>query len=100
MRLNKGQSVVETTLLIIIVMAALLSASNYIKRGIQGRWKESTDSLGEQYDPTSMQTNIRYALDANSTTVITTQKGVGGVWTNRVDVANSVETKTGSMAVY
>ena len=99
MKLSKGQSILENALLLIILIGALVAGGSYIKRGIQGHWKESLDGLGEQYDPTNMQTNVRYMIDSNSTTVLTTQRGVTGFWTNRVDTANSVETKTGSMNV-
>lgn len=48
-RKNKGQSAVEYTILIIIVIGALLSIQVYIKRGIQGRLRSAADDIGDQY---------------------------------------------------
>ncbi len=95
MRPKKGQSVLEYTVLLIIVMAAFVATSQYLKRGIQGRWKESVDELGDQYDPTVMATNLRYTLRANATTEMSTQPDAAGGWTQRIDSSNSIETKTG-----
>jgi len=96
---SKGQSAVEYALLLIIVMGAFVATSFYIKRGIQGRWKGAVDGMGEQYDPTVMSTNIYQTLVSNSYTLITTEEDVGGYWTNRFDMSNSVEIKTGSTSV-
>lgn len=100
-RAHKGQSLMEYTILFIIVLGSFVAMSSYLKRGIQGRWKESVDSFGEQYDPSNMVSNVRYSLDANTVTLISTQNDavMGGFWTNRVDLSNSVETKTGQMQV-
>lgn len=46
---SKGQSTVEYAILIIIIIGALISIQIYIKRGIQGRFKDSADNIGEQY---------------------------------------------------
>ena len=48
---NNGQSLMEYILVFVIVAGALLATQIYIKRGIQGRWKQSVDELGDQYDP-------------------------------------------------
>ena len=50
-RRKKGQSTVEYAVLIIIVIAALLTIQNYIKRGLQGRMKQATDDIGDQFSP-------------------------------------------------
>jgi len=42
-RKKKGQSTLEYAILIIIILGALLSIQNYIKRGIQGRLQQATD---------------------------------------------------------
>ena len=85
----------EYVLLLTIVMAAFLTASNYLKRGIQGKWKQAVDDLGEQYDPTVMDTNIKHVLKVNSETRIFTENTINGFWTNRYDFSNSAEEKTG-----
>jgi Flp pilus assembly pilin Flp len=50
MRKNKlGQSTLEYAVIIAVVVAALLAIQIYMKRGVQGKLRESTDSIGEQY---------------------------------------------------
>lgn len=46
---KKGQSTLEYAILIIIIIAALLSLQTYVKRGVQGRLKSSTDDIGDQF---------------------------------------------------
>ena len=46
---KRGQSTLEYAVLIIIIIAALLTLQNYIKRGIGGRLKSSTDDIGDQF---------------------------------------------------
>lgn len=48
---RRGQSTLEYAVLIIIIIAALLSIQMYIKRGVQGRLKTSTDDIGDQFSP-------------------------------------------------
>lgn len=48
---KKGQSTLEYAVLIILIIAALLTFQNYIKRGITGRLKSSTDDIGDQFSP-------------------------------------------------
>jgi hypothetical protein len=45
----KGQSTLEYVILLGFVVAALLAMGIYMKRGVQGRIRESTDQIGEQY---------------------------------------------------
>lgn len=46
---TKGQSTLEIVMLLGFVVAALVAMNVYMKRGIQGKLKESTDQIGEQY---------------------------------------------------
>ena len=48
-RKRNGQSVLEYIILIVIVIAALLTLQVYMKRGLQGRLKQATDDIGDQY---------------------------------------------------
>ena len=93
--LKKGLSSLEYIILMIIIMGALVATGYYIKRGIQGRWRTTIDSMGEQYDPTSMSSHLNHALVSESLTVITTQEDAGGYWTRRDDFTNATETKSG-----
>jgi len=49
LRRRSGQSVLEYTLLIAIVVAALLIMQVFVKRGFQGNLKESADKMGDQF---------------------------------------------------
>jgi hypothetical protein len=46
---SKGQSTLEYAILIIIIIGALLSIQVYIKRGVQGRLKQASDDIGDQF---------------------------------------------------
>ncbi len=100
MKKIKGQTVLEYSLLVTIVLGAIVATTFYLKRGIQGKWKDVVDSVGEQYDPTVMISSTKYSIESNAETVIKTTVGnymgnVTGIWTNRYDSANSIENRTG-----
>lgn len=96
---NRGQSQVEYVVLIVIVLAAFLTIGTYFKRGVQGRWKEAVDDLGDQYDPRTTNTLIDHVMTAQTNTFIRTQEVAEGQYTNRWDVTVSSETKNGEMRV-
>ena len=104
MRLQRrGQSVLEYTIMLVIVIAALVAMQSYLKRGVQGRWKESVDGLGEQYDQGRADSVITHMMQSNTEsrmqTVKTTNNGVDGYYTMRSDSASSQETKNGHVLV-
>jgi Flp pilus assembly pilin Flp len=101
---RKGQTILEYTVILIVILGAMIVMKDYVKRGIQGRWKSATDDLGDQYDPQSINSNINYSTQVNSQSIITVVNGSytppgqpqeQGQWTNRVDYSNSLETKIG-----
>ena len=99
---RKGQTILEYTLILIIILGVVIAMKNYVKRGIQGRWKSASDDFGDQYDPQSVNSNINYATQVNSITTVTIGcevmsniTGQQGQWTTRVDTSNTLETKTG-----
>ncbi len=98
-RKNKGQSAIEYSTILIIVIGALVASQNYFKRGMQGRWKESVDQLGDQYDPRTTNGSIRHVIQTNTVTALVSVSTPSGLQTMRNDVSRSLETKTGSMAV-
>lgn len=99
MRKIKAQSILEYSMLVIIVMAVLLAMSNYVKRGVQGRWKASVDDMGDQYDPWRTNMLQNYVLISASNTMVDIVPSVNGSWTRRVDTANTTETKGGVTSV-
>ncbi len=104
MKGKNGQSALEYALLITICLVAFLTVQMYVKRGIQGRWKETIDELGDQYDPTVAVTNIRYSTTGGSVTDIRVTNGVlpNGeevFFTDRTDVSDTFETKRGATKI-
>lgn len=93
---KRGQTALEYTVLIIIVIGAFVGIQNYMKRGIQGRWKTTVDELGDQYDPRTADTEIRHTLNSNTNTQIITMNTVTGYWTRRTDQTTSTERKSGT----
>ena len=99
MRNQKGQTILEFTVIFIIILGVMIGMKDYVKRGIQGRWKSATDDLGDQYDPQYVNGSINYATQVNSVSVVqilnAVNNGVLGQWTNRVDTTDEIETKSG-----
>ncbi len=100
---RKGQTILEYTVILIIILGVMIAMKDYIKRGVQGRWKSATDDFGDQYDPQYVNSNIVYATQVNAQSIVTMVNGTDnstgttlhGQWTNRIDLTNSLETKTG-----
>ena len=63
---NKGQGVIEYSLVIACIVAALLSMQYYLKRAVQGRVRESADAIGEQYAPRHTNSAITITHIGNS----------------------------------
>lgn len=66
----KGQAIMETAILILVIIAALFAMQVYLKRGIQGRLKSAAANIGDAYDPAA--TNSFYAINHISNVVTTT----------------------------
>ncbi len=49
-RKRRAQSTLEYAVLIVIVIGALLTIQTYVKRGIQGRLRQASDDIGDQFD--------------------------------------------------
>ena len=56
---QKGQSILEYAILVVVVVGALLAMQWYMKGGYQGRLRSASDDIGEQYSPTRIQTDSR-----------------------------------------
>ncbi len=104
MRYKKGQTASEYVMLTVVILGALVATQMYIKRAIQGRWKSTMESIGEQYDPTVMLSNIRQSLSGNSYSVIyfkpNPDDSTNRTWlTDRYDFSDTTENKTGHSTV-
>jgi len=51
-RLNKrAQSTLEYAVVIAVIVAGLVAMQVYLKRGMQGRLRQASDDIGEQFSP-------------------------------------------------
>ena len=99
--MRKAQSMLEYTILLIIVVAAFMTMQIYIKRGFQGRWKQAADGLGDQYDTSAFNSNIRTTLNTTSESHVYANYGItynerNGMMTYREDQTTTVEKKEGA----
>ena len=94
---NKAQSTLEYALVIAAVIGALLAINVYMKKGMQGRLKESTDQIGKQFDANGSYSSAwNLSSDGNTTTNETRGAGTGNT-TSTVTVGEVVtrgETET------
>ncbi len=75
-RRRLGQSIVEYAVLSAVVIGAMLSIQVYLKRGLQGRLKQSADDIGDQYSAGN--TNIIKSTVSRSATRDTYGIAAGG----------------------
>jgi len=54
----KAQAMLEYSVFVVCAIAALVAMQIYIKRGIEGKLKETSDNIGEQYAPKNTTTDI------------------------------------------
>jgi uncharacterized protein (UPF0333 family) len=91
---RRGQSTLEYAILILIVIVALLAMQVYLKRGVQGRMRESTDNIGEAYSPAY--TVSEFTLTSASTTHETVE---GPAQTSKTELLDRTDTRTGSETI-
>ena len=104
MRIQKhGQSLLEYSILLIIIIAAFMTMQLYIKHGFQGRWKSTVDELGDQYDPNKTNSVTTYRMTQTGETHISvlrdTVNGVVGFYTMRDDSLEMTENKQGMLRI-
>lgn len=80
---KRGQSTLEYALLIGVIVAGLIVMQTYLKRGYQGKLRDSADSIGKQFTPEG--TTYNYTVNSYTSTSETLKDGV----TNSV-ILNSV----------
>ena len=93
---QKGQSTLEYAILIIIIIGALLSIQTYIKRGIQGRLKQATDDIGDQFSPGN--TSVNRTVITHSVTQQNSSQSTGAA-TTLVGTESVNETKNAQIIV-
>lgn len=96
---------IEFTVLIIVIVSALVVMSTYIKRGFQGRWKQSVDDFGDQYDPNKVNSVVGYTMSSQSQSMVQAVPksnpldGSTMYTTNRTDSTTTSESKNGNVFV-
>lgn len=90
---SRGQSTLEYVILLGFVVAALIAMGIYMKRGFQGKLRESTDQVGEQYSAAHTTSNYTTATDMVQKEVVSK----GGV--SATTITKNKQTRTGSETV-
>jgi len=93
---TKGQTTLEVVILIGFVTAALVAMGVYIKRGIQGRLRGSTDQVGEQYS--AWKTSGSYTT-TNKVDQYDKMLGKGATSTSWDDPNKNYQTKQGQETI-
>lgn len=97
-----GQSLTEYMVLMVIVTAALITTSVYIKRGIQGMWIISGEDgfhtdVGPLYDPRTGHSHTIQHLISNAMTVAKTETVYGPSIGGGESFATNAHTQTNSI---
>lgn len=87
-----GQSTLEYAILVVVVIMALIAIQAYLKRGIQGRMRDSADQIGEQFAPGD--TTYNFTTKTYSKTNETQD-----AWTTTTRYDDSWQERTGSETV-
>lgn len=90
---KRGQSTLEYVILIGFVAAALIAMGVYMKRSIQGKARESSDQIGEQYSAYHTASNY-----TTTTNLVQKDKQTAGGASTVTYITNRQE-KTGSETV-
>jgi len=95
-RLNKGAFSLEFAVLIVCLVAALIAMRIYITRSIQGRLRQTADSVGEQYAPGNTTSDITQTFNTFSNTVANTTENADTTSTTTTTVFNEAQGVTGT----
>jgi len=96
---RKGQSILEYSILLAVVIAVLLIMQAFVKRGYQGSLKSSADKMGEQFSASSTTIKERQDMVGNQDVVteVGTSAAVMGQFTGQLPVALQATTLTGTL---
>lgn len=64
----KGQSTLEYAMIIAVVVGALILMQQYMKRGVQGKLRESVDNIGGQYSAGNVKSTFTVTQTGNLVT--------------------------------
>ncbi|MFA5144928.1 MAG: hypothetical protein WC723_02865 [Candidatus Omnitrophota bacterium] len=91
---KKGQGTLEYAVIVVVVIGALIAMQWYIKGGYQGKLRQASDDMGEQFSPTRTTTN--YVTSTSSST--NEQVSGGSLGSNVMPVSSTNFTQTQSRA--
>ncbi len=69
-----GQSLLEYAVLLSVAVLVIVGASVYFKRSLHGKWKESSDQIGEQFT-----TGQTYTIETRQQSFRREDTGTGGL---------------------
>ena len=97
-RLNKrGQPALEYVMVIAVFVAALIAMQVYFKRGIQGRVREASDDIGNQFSPGYTSNEFTTTLGGTSTETYTQTPGPTGEMMSETSLTGSTsQARSGS----
>lgn len=76
-RARRGQSTIEFSVLIAVLVAALLTMQIYMKRGFSGRLRAAADQIGEAYAPRRTTSDLTFQVKSQTqTSAALTQRDV------------------------
>lgn len=84
---KKAQSTLEYTIVIAVIVAALIAMQGYFKRGVQGKMRQSTDDIGDQFSPNATTGSV-----TNAGSVTSADNYVQGVGSNTTTYDNQTRT--------
>lgn len=104
LRNHKGQSTVEYAIIVAVVISALLVMQFWMRRGVMGKLRESSDSVGEQFNPFAATHNLTKtfgatrhekttAAGATTTSNISENQGTAGTETTAGDMTQEAPQK-------
>ena len=86
---KRGQSALEYALLIAVVIAALVAMNLYMKKGVQGKLKESTDQVGRQFSPADY-FETSWKTESQGQTVTNESRTDEGVTTSTTETGENI----------
>lgn len=92
LRKNKGQSTLEYAILIVVVIMALIGVQGYISRAVQGRQRDASDQIGEQFHAGSAWTNITTGTSATINETAT-------AWDTKTIYVNQTSVRSGEEGI-
>lgn len=81
---KKGQSILEYSLIFAAVIVALVAVNVYMKRSMQGRFRQSSDQIGKQFDPESFSNSWRTTSLGTTVTDETREAGTGNTTSDTI----------------